>query len=442
MKSNRYIVDAPIELSEPTDLLKTGIYADALTKTILDSPEEEAFIIGLFGGWGAGKSSIVKSAECRVLQQKKKIKFITYDAWKYANDSFRRMFLLTVQKSLGLEQTKEMERFYKSESSTVEPPIILATRKASVWVYGLFVLVIFLVAVLIFNNGIAITKILAFVVITQALLLLFDMFLKYYECFDKVVKHMQINVNQEKIFAPEQFEDCFSEMMSKALKQGNHSSSFWGNIKNFVVCNNCNYEKIVIVVDNIDRCHRAMAYELLTDIKTFLAPINKNIIFVIPVDDIALQKYLFSNSNGNLDSSIKDKEEFLRKLFNVTLRIKPHQVTEMTRYTELLCSKYDLSFNNDTRALISKNFAKNPRRIVQLINNLITEFRLYDDTVAKKYESQIVAIQIIKEEFDDFYKEILNNPIHLLNLASEDFFNSVTIKKEPDLGSFLRIAKH
>ena len=42
----------------------------------------------------------------------KKVKVITYDAWKYANDSFRRMFLLKIQEELKYEQTEEMQRFY------------------------------------------------------------------------------------------------------------------------------------------------------------------------------------------------------------------------------------------------------------------------------------------------------------------------------------------
>ncbi|GAH79414.1 unnamed protein product, partial [marine sediment metagenome] len=46
-----------------------------------------------------------------------KIEIITYDAWKYSKDSFRRTFLLEMLKKTELEETKKLENaFYKEES--------------------------------------------------------------------------------------------------------------------------------------------------------------------------------------------------------------------------------------------------------------------------------------------------------------------------------------
>jgi len=103
MKRN-FIVDEEINLNE-NDLLNTKKYATTLSKIVLNSPLNNVFTIGLFGGWGSGKSSITKTVQTELEQlDKLKIKFIKYDAWKYANDSFRRMLLLQIQESLKFTQ--------------------------------------------------------------------------------------------------------------------------------------------------------------------------------------------------------------------------------------------------------------------------------------------------------------------------------------------------
>ena len=89
----KYIIDKEINLSEK-DSLNGKSYAETLEKTILNIPENNSFTIGLFGEWGSGKSSIIKTTKNKLeSQSNRNVKFIIYDAWKYANDSFRRMFL-------------------------------------------------------------------------------------------------------------------------------------------------------------------------------------------------------------------------------------------------------------------------------------------------------------------------------------------------------------
>ena len=89
-----FIQDDERVLSSTTDLLKTSVYAENLVKVIENAPKDKVFTIGVFGGWGTGKSSIIRTAQNEIEKKQRDVKFITYDAWKYANDSFRRMFLL------------------------------------------------------------------------------------------------------------------------------------------------------------------------------------------------------------------------------------------------------------------------------------------------------------------------------------------------------------
>lgn len=394
--NRQFIPDKEIILSKDTDLLNTSIYANNLVGLIKSAPKGQVFNIGLFGSWGSGKSSIIATAKKQLISSKDlKVKFITYDAWKYANDSFRRMFLFEVQKELGFKRTSLMEKFYQNSNQDVDVKNQISPLKVFLFIAAIVIGVIVV--------GLSDIEIEAKISI-YSLFALFSVLLGILTgCFNQ----LKVAISKPFMFAPEQFEQCFQEMMEEALKPNIIQRAF-----QFITRNpDCiSHKKIVIVIDNIDRCNSEQSYNLLTDIKTFLCDERFNIVFVIPVDDEALRKHLLNKShNNNTDECARDKEEFLRKFFNVTLRIKPHQPTEMYEFAQKLNTKYALGFNSATINIASKEYVKNPRRVIQLFNNLSAELANYDDAFAFKYETLICKILIIREEYNDFYQELLKD---------------------------------
>lgn len=398
----QFIPDREIVLSKDTDLLNTSTYADNLTNLIQQAPKEQVFTIGLFGRWGSGKSSIIEtSKKSLTCSEDVKVKFITYDAWKYANDSFRRMFLLRIQQELKQGQTEVMQRFYQSESAETEPKTYVSTNY-------LGILCLALLALLIIINCLPISFEMKVPIFTGLSLLGVLITI-----FGGIFQKLKIQINKPIVFAPEQFEGCFRDMISKALKKRNIVNNTYTKIIDYVEVGECsitNLDQLVLVIDNIDRCSSSQAYNLLTDIKTFLCDEKFNLVFVIPVDDEALRKHILNFTHSeNTDECARDKEEFLRKFFNVTLRIKPHQPTEMYEFAQKLNTKYALGFSSATINIASKEYAKNPRRVIQLFNNLSAELANYDDVFASKYEALICKILIIREEYNDFYQELLKD---------------------------------
>lgn len=57
------VVDRERNLVEKEDLLGTMCYADQLADTIKSVPVEQAYTIGLYGTWGSGKSTIIRTAQ-------------------------------------------------------------------------------------------------------------------------------------------------------------------------------------------------------------------------------------------------------------------------------------------------------------------------------------------------------------------------------------------
>lgn len=87
-------------------------------------------------------------------------------------------------------------------------------------------------------------------------------------------------------------------MMSKCLKQKNWFKKTWSAIKDYVEVGEVSVvglERLVVVIDNIDRCPSDLAYQMLTDVKTFLSNEKYNLVFIVPVDDEALKNISFVN---------------------------------------------------------------------------------------------------------------------------------------------------
>src|ERR1700712_685531 len=66
--------------------------APALKKILQDKTSPHT--IGLFGSWGTGKSTVIEILREDIGET---IPFFVFDAWKYQNDSLRRIFLLKLK---------------------------------------------------------------------------------------------------------------------------------------------------------------------------------------------------------------------------------------------------------------------------------------------------------------------------------------------------------
>lgn len=194
-------------------------------------------------------------------------------------------------------------------------------------------------------------------------------------------------------FSPEQFKFKFEDIIEKYQKKEKS-------------------DKIIIIIDNIDRCPAEHAYQLLSDVKSFLDV--KNVTFLIPVDDTALTEQI--SQRGDKPS------EFLRKIFNAVLYVKPLKATELFAFTSSLSKKEGLDLETDTIYILSEAYATNPRRIIQLLNNLQIEFEFFDSLpentsgiyeaipFSKKHEKAICKLLVIREEWPEFYFEIAHKP--------------------------------
>lgn len=404
MKS--FVLDEEIDLLElqdnadktSADLLNTMPYVDTLTECVMNAPADKTFNIGLFGEWGSGKSSIIKTFNRKIDErykaEGKKVKVITYDAWKYSNDSFRRMFLLRMQEELGFEGKDIFNSFYLNSSEDAHIDTKINWREL---IIGVTIVLALLFAIIRWGTSPDV-KIAANALVALASLV--------YAVIRGAFREIKVNIQRPHLFAPEQFEACFNEMCDKALSTNVVANNYSKYIKG--ESGEKGLSRLIIVIDNVDRCTPELAYELLTNIKNFLGQ-KHNTIFIIPVDEDALKRHFVPKTDNQHD----DSAEFLRKFFNICIRIKPFKRDEMYDFADAINKKHNLGFEPTTVSLVANEFAHNPRRIIQMFNNLSVELQSLPKEFEEKHQNLVCLLLIIREEYPRFYAKVRVEPMAL-----------------------------
>lgn len=401
MKMN-FIKDKEINLNKD-DLLGAKPYVNTLEKIIIAC--ETPFTIGLFGGWGVGKSSIIRTIKEKFNEEKSsQIKVFSYDAWKYANDSFRRTFLYELKESFNIDATDKFNSFYEDRSEDINHK--LAVKKFSIWWWLMFSpLILLLIWILPTQTDLKITTTIISLILTIITTLLRETFVQY-----------KVTVSKPKTFAPEQFEEIFNEVIDDLT---NKKKTIWKWINKLTGKTREDINKVVIVIDNIDRCHKDLAFELLLTIKNFLE--QENVIFIIPIDESEIKNHIESRGN--------DPNEFLRKLFNTTIYIKKISEGDLFDFAKKLNEKYNLSYPVEVISIVSQEFSKNPRKIIQFLNVLQAELALAQyqeesNIIPKKSISEnlpfFTKLLIVREEWPSIYNKLKESPQLINNLHADD----------------------
>jgi len=410
-----YLDDRPLESFDKEDRFHHRAYVEVLLKTVKElSPP---FTLGVFGSWGVGKTSIANDLKNSIksANELKEVPVVSIDVWKYEGDSLRRQYLWDVQETLKSEKVLPkgydiLSRLYKERTIEIESEPRFSWRRLKHLAPFLLIsgIVTFAALWIFLQLGVATPlQALAVCLVVPILLLLIPEFMR------KVVVQQRGAETEPRLFSAEQFEQAFEDMVSKAK---------------------C--AKMVILIDNLDRCSHERVVEMLGVLKTYLEPKGKKCIFVIPCDDAAIKQHLKAAYKvlaefGGKGGPEEYADEYLRKFFNTSIRIGPFIQTEIEPYVAALLNQIRLtektSDDDLTRMvqLIGAAFTENPRRIKQFLNNLTAKYLLVKDR--EDQQSPLInppisdsllfltKVSIIEAKFPDQFAEFVADD----NLYSE-----------------------
>jgi len=401
------------------------IIANQLYETIhcnLDKP----FVIGLFGSWGTGKSSIIEMLEVRCEREKKeKIEVIVVDAWRKDKAIFNRQFL----KKVGRELLPEKD--FKKVKDEIEKK---TTDNQSKWKpteeaekeykkYRLFILVLILGAIIYW----LITKQYeqVFPVGTVAAGILAWLIARY---FQYILPKYSVTTDSTTTNVAVHDIDHFRKV---------YFDKIIGETKAECVC---------IVVDNLDRVEAEDALTIIRTLKTFIVDAKEDkgteeavdeqslnkVIFIVPCCDEELEQHI--KNSGAVD----DGTEFLHKFFNVTFRIPEFREQDAFQYARKLldemCFKFDEKYTSTICHIISNGYGRNPRKAKIFLNNFLMHYN-----VAKACEKDGKIRNGVITEHPDWLAIYMANKE--LGANNQYYFKRLSEEIDPECVAAIRFLK-
>jgi hypothetical protein len=424
------------------------------------------FTLGLFGAWGSGKSTILKEVGRRLKAEKEQeTAFVLFDAWRYEGDSLRREFIRSVGQSLKSQKAlqkgfdlDEHVRSFDVDQTTVSRSRLRINRATirdgavAAVIVGLVVGgLLLLLTTLDLSQSTALKLFTACASALTAFVLV---------ALQRLLTPDPIQATERRLEFPDQFAANFKELLHKVEAR-----------------------RLVIAIDNLDRCSPARVTEILTTVKTFLEPAFdersvpshgwlksfgkraaakfrepreqrlEHMCFVIAADDSALRRHLAAQEmsrsskatssaepSSNLPIEVLDAvNEYLRKFFGASIRIREVLDEDIRQFTteelqEFVTSREDID-SDIARELVeitSQGLKHNPRRIKQFVNNL--KLRLAMMAERKKQQRihidpdvlVVAKLAVIEEEFPQDFERLQRNPSLLRRWHS--------IARNPDSG--------
>jgi hypothetical protein len=355
--------DQPLKSEDDFEDAKFGHkeISETLTSLIISCPTP--FTIGLFGRWGAGKSTI--SYMLKNAMSENKFGFVLFDVWKHESDALRRTFLK--ESVIQLKEQKNVREDFKLEERLdsiiirkVDGQLQLKELFKKYWETTLLIVLCLILLGFLIYNFLGFENLKTYVSIVLSI---FSGGGILTVIVSKVMSHF-----------------LTSETITHEIDRYKDPHEFEREFKKLLL--NMKTDRLLVIFDNLDRVTHEKAVEILATTKTFLETENingKGVVFLIPCDDRAIKEHLTNfYKHSDVETTVFNDEEFLRKFFNTTLRIPDFYATELESYAmDLLSQTHIPELKQSSVAwLVTKAYRQNPRQIKQFINQLISIYIL------------------------------------------------------------------
>ncbi|WP_324700978.1 Qat anti-phage system ATPase QatA (plasmid) [Pantoea agglomerans] len=313
-----------IDQETATDLLYYSAIASTVVRLIDETPDAP-ITIGVHGDWGAGKSSVLKMLEA-AYSKKDKAHCIWFNGWTFEGfEDAKTVIIETIVEDLVAARPTSAKVSEAAKKVLRRIDWLKMARKA---------------------GGLAFT---AFTGIPTV-----DQMKGVYELATRFLSapQEQLSAADLKAFA-EKARDFIKEADADSNTLPKHIHAFREEFR--ALLDAAQIEKLVVIVDDLDRCLPKTAIETLEAIRLFL--FVEKTAFVIGADE-AMIEYAVKDHFPDLPQStgpVSYARNYLEKLIQVPFRIPALGTAETRIYTTLLLVENALSSQNDQfKALLSK----------------------------------------------------------------------------------------
>lgn len=398
MAPDDLIRDREVE-SARSDRLAHGHIADQLLDVVLSVPTPTN--IAVWGPWGSGKSGVANLLKS-LLDKQEDVRFVRFDAFKYAENPLRRNFIIAAATALGIKDEKFHEELYGGRVA-----VRLQFGRNDVGrllrMFGLSfgaVIALFGVAMALFAwlHGGAFRPTFADMAagalkagMAPAVLLTSLMVL--------VSRTLTREHKTEAADSDEQFERIFADLVARA-----------------------GVERIVVFVDELDRCKPSDVVATLDALRTFLGV--GGCVFIVAADQQVLEEALTRALQQATPADVVNPyyssgSGYLDKVFQYQLSLPPLLVPKVTSFAADLVRERDglwavIDVNLVVSVLVPSH-VRSPRRVKALLNTFALTYRLAQrraadgllETDPATRVEEMAKLTCLRVEFPLFARDLL-----------------------------------
>jgi hypothetical protein len=368
------------------------------------------FALGLFGPWGSGKSSFFELLRREIAVSGGEAKIVRYDAWAFAGESLQRNFISSVSTELGFPDDGTNDRFhsglYESKRSVKFDPEALARSFPFRYTVrlGLFAgafVATFSLLISLFGRQDVIAALLAAVgpIVTASLVVA-----ALTGIVQSVLAQGKVDVEQAPP-SPELFKKRFTELVTKATKG--------------------TPDRLVVFVDELDRCHPKDMIAVLTGMRTFFDV--PGCVFVVAADreviEHALAEQLPTMPSRPDEPYYSTAGAFLDKVFQHQIALPPVRQQRLGSLALSLVADRDVGIWAELRtgngpsisqvmlALVPSHVVS-PRRVKVLLNNFATTARIAQARGLnwRLRATEIARLTVLRTEFPAVAEDLEKEP--------------------------------
>ena len=233
-----------------------------------------------------------------------------------------------------------------------------------------------------------------------------------YNIFKSMVKGVDINLGIVSVKPGEAMEEV-QKLDEERIKKIEDNKCLWKKIDEFeeeyseMTFNN---KKLVVFLDDLDRCESENIINLISSIKLLLS-VNKNIIFIIGIDKEAVTLALKNKYNNDFNKA----DEYLEKIFPINFSID---------------NNIDVENFEDSIVKIMNVSHEDSKMIIDFLNNI--EF--YNSRHIKKVLRKYISIKeyLIKKDIDlsNIYNIILVLYFIIIHIFHNDEYKYLLLKEK------------
>lgn len=430
------------------DLIPDGVLIDSSADALDHAPVAKVVAdlawsvetpanIALFGPWGSGKSSLYSMLKAHLEAADSGVVTLRYDAWKFGGKSLHRNFLVNVADQLKISPDHYLANLHSgTETTRLHLGRFIWRNKTSL--FGAVC-----IALVVATGWVTLAAWAAWAIGSPT---------KYVHELTRFAPNGAVvfgAVIAGLLLSGQALNSAVEKRTASPLQDADQFSAAFDSLIGYLTqkrrFRHPRATRVVIFIDELDRCSPEDVVSTLIDLKTFLD--HPGCVFIVAADREVLETALNLAPQAK---PVRDNEPyystagaFLDKIFQHQLTLPPVRPEALTNFARSLADEQDglwatLRQNErlyeDVVYSLVPAHVRSPRRVKVLMNNFATNIRALESREMdwQSRSLQLAVLTVLETEFPSVVRDLRSQPRLLQTLVNDDVPASDELKRLKD----------